>query len=105
MSRLTAFIKSVPPAWQAVAGICLIFGTAFTMGSAMNGFTKIPATVERNTLRIDTLEVRVRQWQPAMDKLPKTLQQLETLERNVGLSNCLTIAERSGRDWRECLNE
>jgi len=82
----TAVLERIPDTVKLWGSVAAILATGFSGGVAVVGYAGLPARVEENERRLELVE--------------ETLYQIQ---RNIQLSTCLTIAEKAGRDWRECL--
>jgi hypothetical protein len=92
-SRVIDILVHLPTIWKAIAVIVAAAGIVVSGFAATLSILNLPAEVE-------VLKVEVMQLKEA-DKETRTL--LQEISGRIQLSNCLTIREKTGADWRECL--
>jgi hypothetical protein len=78
------FLRDIPVYWKAAITI----GTVFAAGALMSGHVGLPARMTAAEAAISTIR-----------------SELAGVREQMILSNCLTITERTGADWRNCLEQ
>jgi hypothetical protein len=94
-ARLLEVIEAIPIAWKIVAGIVAAGGIVLSGFAATLSVMSLPHDV-------GVLKLEVAQLQ---DESRDTRLVLQEISARIKLSNCLTIKEKTGQDWRECLND
>ena len=77
-------IRAIPDVWKAAIAVGAIFGA----GAMLSGHVGLPERMESAESAIRTIQ-----------------DELSGVREQMILSNCLSISERSGADWRNCLTQ
>lgn len=97
------WFRDLDPLWKSLAVIAASFGVGVVCAVAFLNYWALPDQVQAHEARIEQLEKTHQRWKPLIEDVPTMMETMTNLEREVRLSNCLTLADRRGYSWRECL--
>jgi hypothetical protein len=92
-TRFYKILETLPVAWKAIAVIVAAAGIVVSGFAATLSILNLPADV--GTLKLEVMQLK------EADRETRSL--LEEISGRIKLSNCLTIREKTGGDWRECI--
>lgn len=108
---LASWFNTIPDAYKIVIVFVTVFSAGLIAGVSLINWYDLPNVVSENTRqlqrqqeRIAELEAQQEKWKPMIEELPNMLSNMRDLEREIKQSNCLTIAERENKPWRDCLD-